>query len=129
MKSFIIASILCLPTLAFAGIQKLSCESGNITIELHQASFGSLKYKYQDKKRNASAVLSSSSYTFGGSDEGDFVTLEMYPVANYTYTAVIEDYEEVLAAKIGRKGLPMLLMVEDENGSEKHLNVSCEVVR
>ena len=49
--------ILALPQLVFAQTKSLSCEKGNIKIEIQQSRFGSLKYKYQDIKRKASASL------------------------------------------------------------------------
>lgn len=121
--------ILALPQLVFAQTKNLSCEKGNIKIEIQQSRFGSLKYKYQDTKRKASASLEKSSYTFGGDSEGEIITLELYPQASIPYTAVIEDYEEMMSSSIGTKGLPLLLMIEDNDGVEEHISVGCDVVK
>jgi hypothetical protein len=120
--------ILAFPQLVFATSKSLNCEKGNIKIEIQQSRMGSLKYKYQDTKRKAFANLERSSYTFGGDSDGDIITLELYPQAPVSYTAVFEDYEELMSSSVGTRGIPLLLMVEDNQGFEQHLHVSCEVV-
>lgn len=121
--------ILALTNTAFANSKKLNCEKGNITIEIQQSRMGSLKYKYQDIKRKASASLERSSYTFSGDSEGEIITLEMYPQAPISYTAVIEDYEDMRSSPVGTKGIPLLLIIENNQGAEEHLSVYCDVVR
>jgi len=128
MKSIYFLAVLTFPLLGIAGTKKLSCENKNIKIEIRQARVGSLKYQYEDFKRKAFATFEKSSYTFNGSSEGDFVSLEMFPDSETTYTAIIEDYEEMLKAKVGTRGIPLLIMFEDQNGYEKHINTSCEVI-
>lgn len=121
--------ILALPQIVFANNKNLECEKGNIKIEIEQSRLGSLRYKYRDIKRKASASPEKSSYTFGGDSEGEIITLEMYPQAPISYTAVIEDYEEVRSSPIGTKGIPLLLMIENNQGVEDHINVYCDIVR
>jgi len=128
MKSICFFAVMTFPLLGIAGTKKLSCENKNIKIEIRQARTGSLKYQYEDFKRKAFAIFEKSSYTFNGSSDGDFISLEMYPQAPVSYTAVIEDYEEMLNAKVGTRGIPLLIMFEDQNGYEKHINTSCEVI-
>jgi len=121
--------ILALPQLVFANYKNLSCEKGNIGIEIQQSRMGSIKYKYQDTKRKAYASPERSSYTFSGDSDGEIITLELYPQAPITYTAVVEDYEEMMSSSEGSKGIPLLLMIEDNQGFEENIHVSCEVVK
>jgi len=120
--------ILALPQLVFANFKSLNCEKGNIRIEIQQSRMGSIKYKYQDTKRKAYASLERSSYTFSGDSDGEIITLELYPQAPITYTAVIEDYEEMMSSSVGTKGIPLLLMIEDNQGIEQHIRVFCDAV-
>lgn len=129
MRSIIFYSLLAFPVLGFSATKKLSCENKNIKIEIQQARLGSIKYQYEDLKRKAFATFEKSSYTFNGSAEGDFISLEMFPESEITYTAVVEDYEGMMEAKPGNKGVPLLLMLEDQDGHEKHINTSCEVLK
>jgi len=130
MKTFIfvLLALVSNVSLASASTQKLSCEDGNIQIEFKRSFLGSTKYRYQDKKRDATASFENGSITFGGTDEGDFVSAEMFPsCATSEYTAVIEDFDNVMDMKVGADAIPMLLTVQT-NEQEEQVTVWCDVV-
>lgn len=128
MKTFLILA-LAIPHFALAQSKNLSCEKGNIKIEIQESKMGSIKYKYQDTLRRASAEFNKSSYTFNGDEEGDMISLELYPTAPITYTAVIEDYGSLLETNPGDKGFPLLLMIEDRMTGEEHIQISCDILK
>jgi hypothetical protein len=128
MKTTIILLLTLASFSANAFTQKLSCEDGNIQIELNRSFWGTLKFNYKDQKRKASTTFEKSSSVFGGDFKINLTTLEMYPESAIAYTALISPFDGVMEADVGEITVPMLLSFTGTDGKEVQLQVYCEII-